>query len=379
MRIAVVGAGSTGLYLARLLARQGHAVRLFERAKRPRTDGCGILLVASGLEAIAAGGDPALLQRLLEAGIPVSRFEVRNLRGDTISNTPADQDPQRLPALLIERPAILSALLEGLPAQTLVCGAELCGFSQEPDGVEATFSDGGHWRGDLLLAADGIHSRLGRALVPQGRLHYLGDRVWRGVVEDADFCTDGAFYVYARGRGIYVNAFDLGPDAAGRPRTHWGFFHEEPLPAEAEERRRLLREPIPWQALARLDPAAASLIAATPPEAMVANWSCDIDPLPRLVQGRVALLGDAGHAMSSSQARGMTAGLEDALCLAEAIANHPGEPAAALQAYERERLPIVHGYQQRSREVSERVGRRMRPQKAVGQAMAAGAPAAPAA
>ncbi|HBH74592.1 MAG TPA: hypothetical protein DDY43_14465 [Synechococcales bacterium UBA10510] len=81
----------------------------------------------------------------------------------------------------------------------------------------------------------------------------------------------------------------------------------------------MLREPIPAEALAKLHPEAAALIAATPPEAVVANWSFDLDPLPRLVQGRVALLGDAAHAMSLSQARGMTAGLEDALVLARAL------------------------------------------------------------
>ena len=89
----------------------------------------------------------------------------------------------------------------------------------------------------------------------------------------------------------------------------------------------------------------------------MANWSYDLDPLPRLVQGRVGLLGDAAHAMSSSQARGMTAGLEDALAMAEALAACPADPLAALLRYERERMPIVHAYQERSRSISSRIGR----------------------
>lgn len=361
LRIAVIGAGSTGLYLTRLLLAAGHRVRLFERAPRPRTDGCGILLVSAGMEAIAAGGDPGLLERLLLTGQPVRRFEVRNLRGDIISDTPADQDPDRPPALLIARPAILAALLEGLPDGTVVAGSELIGWQQRGESVSAFFSGGDHWNGDLLLAADGIFSRVAPRLVPAHRLNYLGDRVWRGVVEDDSFCNDGAFYVYARGRGIYVNAFDLGVGSDGRPRTHWGFFHEEPLPDSREEQRRLLQQPIPDEALARLHPQAAELIRATPPEAVVANWSLDLDPLPRLVEGRVALLGDAAHAMSSSQARGMTAGLEDALVLAGSLAASPTDPVGALQAYQAARLPVVHGYQERSRLVSSRIGRQTRP------------------
>ncbi len=363
LRIAVVGAGSTGLYLTRLLHQAGHQVTLFERAARPRTDGCGILLVSAGVEAIAAGGDGRLRERLLACSQPVRRFVVRNLRGDTINASPAEHDPQHPPSLLIDRPAILEALLEDLPPAVVVGAAELSDWQQSAEGVALEFASGSCWRGELLLAADGIHSRVAPRLVPERRLHYLGDRVWRGVVADERFCTDGDFFVYARGRGIYVNMFDLVPDGHGRPRTHWGFFHEEPLPAGRDEQRRLLQEPIPGEALARLHPEAAALIAATPPEAVVANWSFDLDPLPRLVQGRVALLGDAAHAMSSSQARGMTAGLEDALVLARALADHPGDPLQALLRYERERLPVVHRYQQRSREVSSRMGRSRSPQR----------------
>lgn len=369
LRIAVIGAGSTGLYLARLLLAQGHGVTVFERSPHPRTEGCGILLVSSGVEAIAAGGDAALLERVRSSGLPVRRFEVRNLRGDTISDTPATQEPGREPSLLIDRPAMLAALLQGLPPGSVVGGTELIGWKQNSEEVSAFFANGDSWSGDLLLAADGIHSRVAPRLVADHRLRYLGDRVWRGVVSDDRFCCDGAFFVYARGRGIYVNAFDLAPAADGRPRTHWGFFLEEPLPPSRDQQRRLLQQPIPEEALARLHPEAAALIAATPPEAVVANWSFDLDPLPRLVEGRVALLGDAGHAMSSSQARGMTAGLEDALALAQSlVAIH--DPLEALRQYERERLPIVHRYQARSREISQRIGRQG-PRQPLGRSAAA--------
>ena len=129
-----------------------------------------------------------------------------------------------------------------------------------------------------------------------------------------------------------------------------------------QRQRRLLEEPVPAQALARLtDGPAAALIASTPPERVVANWSYDIDPLPHLALGRVALIGDAAHAMSSSQARGMTAGLEDAISLAACLARCPGSRSAdleaALAAYEAERKPVVHRYQERSRRVSARTGR----------------------
>jgi 2-polyprenyl-6-methoxyphenol hydroxylase-like FAD-dependent oxidoreductase len=394
-----VGAGSSGLLLALALQRQGQQVCLFEKAPELRPEGCGILLVRTGVEAIAAAGIPGLLEEILAAGLPVSRFVVRNLRGDLIDSSEAEREAGELPSLLIQRRAILEAMAARLDPALFRPGAGLLSWSQDAAGVEAHFDDGSYWQGDLLIGADGLHSRVAPQLAPLRRLNFLGDRVWRGVVADGSFCRDGAFFVYARGRGVYANVFDLGTDASGTPLTHWGFFQEEVLPADRSEQRRLLGEPVPEEGLAKLPADLAALIRATPPQRQVANWSFDIDPLPTLVAGRVALLGDAGHAMSSSQARGMTAGLEDAVALAQQLgllaaeagdwdgaghqsfraaspegggaANLEGAACCALETallrYNAERLPVVHRYQEHSRQVSARTGRMRRPQVAAEQ------------
>lgn len=389
LRVAVVGAGSAGLLLAALLHRQGHRVRVFEKADRLRAEGCGILLVRSGVEAIAASGLEGLLERFLAQGLAVSRFVVRNLRGDLIDSSPAEQVAGELPSLLLHRRVILEALASALPPEMIQFDAEVLSWQQndpdvDPAPVEVVFSQGDLWRGDLLVGADGLFSRVAALVAPERQLNYLGDRVWRGVVADASFCREGEFFVYARGRGVYANVFDLGATASDEALTHWGVFQEEPLPAEREEQRRLLEEPVPEEALAKVPADLAALIRSTPADAVVANWSFDINPLPRLHQGRVVLIGDAAHAMSSSQARGMTAGLEDAVALARLLdprafvassASAPPPVDRALSAWERERLPVVHAYQERSRAVSARTGRRRPPQVRVrGSGAPPGAP-----
>ena len=95
LRIGLVGAGSSGLLLALLLQRQGHQIALFEQAPQLRPEGCGILLVGSGVAAIAAAEIDGLLEEILSAGLPVSRFGVRNLRGDLSNSREADREPTR--------------------------------------------------------------------------------------------------------------------------------------------------------------------------------------------------------------------------------------------------------------------------------------------
>jgi 2-polyprenyl-6-methoxyphenol hydroxylase-like FAD-dependent oxidoreductase len=349
-RIGIVGAGTSSIYLARLLMQQGFPVDIFEKAPYPRTEGCGILLVQAGMKALQHG-NPEICQAIIRAGAPVKRFEFRNLRGGLINSESVDYADDELPGMLIHRKAILEALLDGFPLDRIHGNTELKSASQTEHNVVAHFQDGSQWEGDLLVGADGIMSSVRQFVVPDVSLCYLGDLVWRGIVADKTFCPDGNFIVYVRGRGIYANFFDIGGD-----RTHWGFFIEQ----EQEDPSKqvfLPRNPmIPADELAKLPDDARAVIENTPTEQIVSRYSYDIDPLPQLYDGRIVLIGDAAHAKSPTRARGMTAGLEDALALSQHLVAS-ASVQDVLAAFQAERLPIVHEYQRTSREMSRKIGR----------------------
>ncbi len=65
----------------------------------------------------------------------------------------------------------------------------------------------------------------------------------------------------------------------------------------------------------------------------------DVARLPRWSEGRVALVGDAAHAVSPHSGQGASMALEDAIVIAKQLAAQPADPAAAFATYESERRP----------------------------------------
>ncbi len=349
-RIGIIGAGTTGVYLTSLLAEKGYHVDLFEKSEHPRTDGCGILLISSGMNALAQG-NPRLCHRLISLGAPVKTFEFRNLKGKVGNRETVEYEEGELPGMLIHRKAILETLLQELPPECLHLNAKFSQLSQTEKEVTVQFEDGRVWQGDLLIGCDGIYSKVRNYVVPDVKLCYLGDIVWRGIVQEDEFCSDGLFVVYFRGRGIYANFFDI-----GHGYTHWGFFIEKEQEKDEYQRPSPYDIGIPPQELAKLPDAPRKVIESTPLDQMVCNFSYDIDPIPQLYHGRVLLMGDAAHAKSPTRARGMTSGFEDAVRFVYHLENALSIETA-LAEFQAERLPIVHKYQQTSREMSQKIGR----------------------
>ncbi|OCR02212.1 monooxygenase [Oscillatoriales cyanobacterium USR001] len=350
-KIGIIGAGTSGAYLASLLIQEGFEVHLFEKAPVVRTDGCGILIVQSGMKALHQG-NPQICQKIIESGNPVKLFEFRNLKGGFINSESVTYEEDELPGMLVHRKAILEAILDTLPPDRIKFNAQLSAITQTEGSAIAHFKDGSYWEGDIIVGADGILSKVRQSVVPNVELYYLGDLVWRGIVADDSFCPEGNFFVYVRGRGIYANFFHI--DAI---HTHWGFFVEREQTDTENGVLQPTNTTIPTQELAKLPEDARKVIESTPIENIICRYSYDIDPLPQLYDGRVILIGDAAHAKSSTRARGMTSGWEDGLLLMQYLKSS-ASISEAFKNYQTERLPIVHEYQRTSREMSQKIGRR---------------------
>ena len=246
---------------------------------------------------------------------------------------------------------LLRAVRERLGACAVRTGRRLVGFEQDADGVDARFVDrDGHplppVRGDVLVAADGIHSTVRSLMFPaEGPPRWNGVQMWRGATDWPEFRT-GASVVIAGGTAAKLVLYPIARGTTpGTRLTNWAVCMRTGRDGDPPPRRQDWSRPADRAELARhlgrfrvpgVDHAA--LVAAT--DEVFEFPMCDRDPLPHWTRGRVTLLGDAAHPMFPMGSNGAGQAVLDATDLGDHLADAT-DPAAALLAYQHDRLPVT--------------------------------------
>ncbi|WJR76862.1 flavin-dependent oxidoreductase [Bradyrhizobium sp. NP1] len=345
MKIAIAGAGIGGLTAALCLHEQGHEVRVFEAADvlEPLGVGINIMPHASGvLHRLGLG--PALD----EMAIRTRAIEYRTRFGHLIQSDPRCVEAGfEYPQYSIHRGELQFLLLDEVRARA---GADavttrkvVTGFSQEENGLHVLFSDGGAFKSEILIGADGFRSKVRRQLYPdEGPARYEGTMMWRGANLQAPF-GDGVTMFIAGDHNVKIVCYPISGRAArdGKALVNWvaEVRHDQPRAADeadwsCEGDRNFISEFLDFR-MPDID--IEALLTRT--QKITRYPMIDRDPLPRWTQGRVTLLGDAAHPMYPIGANGGSQAIIDARALADALDLHPG-PKALLN-YERVRRPAT--------------------------------------
>ncbi|MGE3149355.1 MAG: flavin-dependent oxidoreductase [Pseudorhodoplanes sp.] len=357
MKVVIVGGGIGGLTAALMLHARGLRCEVHEQAETVRELGVGINTLPHAIKELDALG---LLPALDAAGIRTHELIYTNRFGQEIWREPRGLDAgYDTPQFSIHRGRLQTVIHEAVRTRlgeaAIHAGHRLTEFTQDENGVTAHFVDRNNApcatvHGDILIGADGIHSRVRETLYPgEGPARWNGAMLWRGATEWPRFLT-GRSMVIAGGMAAKLVVYPIAKGRAeDRPLTNWAVLvkqGEGGAPPRREDWSRPGRreELMPHVARFRIPFVDAKALIESTPE-FYEYPMCDRDPLPRWTFGRVTLLGDAAHPMYPVGSNGASQAILDARCLADRLrdAEHPQQ---ALRAYEQERLgataQIVH-------------------------------------
>lgn len=312
-RVLIVGGGIGGLSLAVALGRQGIRAEIVEIKSHHNVYGVGIIQPGNALRALKSLG---LVEQCPAEGLQTDYYVMNDGDGKFIAKMKllrtAGPD---IPAVNgLPRPVLHRILTEAATTvgARIRLGLSVQAFELNDAEVEVTLTDGSREKYDLIVGADGIRSRtrshlFGDRFQPQ----YTGHGVWRFTTERLPEVDHQIMFF---GTGVKAGIMPVSRDQMylllvtnepGNPR-----FEADQLARLLRERLRSFTAPLVKKIREQIEDPARVIYGAIEEVIVPSPW----------YRGRVLLIGDAAHASSPHVSQGATMAIEDAVVLAELIA-----------------------------------------------------------
>jgi salicylate hydroxylase len=338
--IGIVGGGIGGMTAAIALRRAGHRVTVHEQASQWARVGADVNLTPNVVKALDGLGGEIGASIRRDGAQPTFRISRDGLSGAETSRLGmGGQAEERYgaPQVTIHRADLLAALAAATPASDVRLGRRVATLAQDHGGVALSFEDGTQARHDVVIGADGIHSRVRTALFGPESPRFTGVVSFRAVVPTQRVREVPEIDAFTKWWGpnpqtqIVTFPLNQGRETFVFATTGQERWTEESWTTEGsvDELREVYRD---------FHPDARRLLDAC--DRVLKSALYERDPLPSWTSGAVTLLGDACHPMLPFMAQGAGMAIEDAVVLGRAlagVADH-GRIEEALQAYEAARL-----------------------------------------
>lgn len=334
-RVLIAGAGLGGLTAALALIQRGYDVRVFEQVSELREVGAGVQLGANGTKVLIALGLREAMERVVCAAV------AKEMRLGTTGQAwrvfdLGDTSVERFgaPYWMVHRGdfhAVLLAAVRQAAPEAIRAGNGCIGFEQTADGVTLRLANGETATGDVLIGADGVHSRIRQQMFGEGRAQFTGIMAWRGLVPMERLPEHQRRLVGNNWMGVGGHVVTY-PLRRGEILNFVGVVERDDWQVES------------WTVEGSRDECLHDL----------RNWHDDVktiirnidtpfkwallgrEPLDHFAEGRVCVMGDAAHPTLPFLAQGANMAIEDAMILARCLDAY--DVPTALSHYEQARV-----------------------------------------
>ncbi len=346
--VIIAGAGIGGLTAALALLKSGIDCDVYEQASELREVGAGLQLAPNGTRVLfALGLEPSVRREGVETGDKMVRLWSTGQTWsmfDPNGATPTERFGS--PMYLMHRSDLHAMLVEAVRREkpgAIHLNARCVDFEQTDSEARLKLEDGRQITGDILIGADGLHSRIRQKLFGPAMPKFTGILAWRGLapverlpehlrrpVSTQWLGPNGHVTCYPVHRGTLLNMVgeverdDWRLELWVEPGSHEECYQDFPG----------------WH---------RDLLDIIDNIDQLYKWGLFLrEPLPKWSVGRVSLLGDSCHAMLPFLGQGGNMAIEDGFVLARCVAKYRDNPVTALDRYEIARRERTTNIVQRS-------------------------------
>ncbi|SCC22978.1 FAD-dependent monooxygenase [Bacillus mycoides] len=321
--VIIIGGGIAGLCAAIFLQKIGVDVKVYDKNIEPTVAGAGIIIAPNAIQALEPYGISKQIKKFWNES---DGFNLVSEKGSILSKLTI---PTCYPKMYsIHRKNLHQLLLSELQKGTVEWGKECVKIEQnEENALKILFQDGSEALGNILIAADGIHSIVRKQATQRDGYRYAGYTCWRGVTPTHNLSLTNDFIETwgANGRfGIVplpnneVYWYALINAKARDPK------YKAYTTADLYSHFKNYHNPIP------------AILKNASDVNMIHRDIVDITPMKHFFDKRIVFIGDAAHALTPNLGQGACQAIEDAIILAECIKNNAHYRQAFIE-YEQKR------------------------------------------
>ena len=302
MEISIIGGGIGGLSLANALKSMGIKFHLYERSTKFTEVGAGIGLSESTLQIL----DKIGLYNLAKSnGKFIERAILANKNLKTLRVIPTESE-----GMCIDRTKLIEILSANISEDEYTLNEELESFQRKEGKMMMNFSSGKKVETELIIACDGINSKIRGKIYPQIQKRYSGQTIWRGISYlELPENFQNTYYE------LWGDNLRFGVSPMIENRYYW--YAVKMAPAKERENPNESRTVLK-KLFKNYSPKILKIIENSPKIVRDDMW--DLKPHNNSwCQDNLVFLGDSIHATTPNLAQGGCQAIEDAYTLAKAI------------------------------------------------------------